>query len=78
MSDDLFEPMLLEGGLLSTSMGSIIGTGEGRGIGLLIIMAGMILFCLSIIFYIHFNWKDNNLETKNEFSISATEVVKDS
>lgn len=77
-SDDLFEPMLLEGGLLSTSMGSIIGTGEGRGIGLLIIMAGMILFCLSIIFYIHFNWKDKNLETKNEFSISAKEVVKDS
>ncbi|MGN0157297.1 MAG: MFS transporter [Lachnospiraceae bacterium] len=41
LSDYIFEPMLAEGGLLADSVGRIIGTGEGRGIGFLLIISGI-------------------------------------
>jgi MFS family permease len=36
----LFEPMLMEGGALADTVGLLIGTGEGRGIGLLYMLLG--------------------------------------
>ncbi|MDD6201952.1 MAG: MFS transporter [Lachnospiraceae bacterium] len=41
LSDYIFEPMLAEGGLLADSVGRIIGSGEGRGIGFLLILSGI-------------------------------------
>lgn len=41
LSDYIFEPMLAEGGILSGSVGRLIGTGEGRGIGFLLILSGI-------------------------------------
>lgn len=41
LSDYVFEPMLAEGGILSGSVGRVIGTGEGRGIGFLLILVGI-------------------------------------
>lgn len=41
LADYLFEPMLLENGILSDSVGRVIGTGAGRGIGFLLILSGM-------------------------------------
>lgn len=41
LADYVFEPMLAEGGILSDSIGRVIGTGEGRGIGLLLILSGI-------------------------------------
>ncbi len=40
LSDYIFNPALVEGGALANSVGKIIGTGETRGIGLLLIVAG--------------------------------------
>ena len=43
LADYVFTPLLLDGGPLSESVGKILGTGPGRGIGLLIILAGLLL-----------------------------------
>lgn len=52
LADYLFTPMLLEKGFLSDSIGRILGTGQGRGSGFLIIIAG-ILLCISSAFLYH-------------------------
>ena len=41
LADYLFEPMLSEQGILAGSVGRLIGTGEGRGIGFLLILSGI-------------------------------------
>jgi MFS family permease len=43
LADRVFEPLLVEGGLLSSSVGRVIGVGPGRGIGLLFILFGMLI-----------------------------------
>lgn len=51
LADYVFTPMLVDGGLLADSVGKIIGTGNGRGTGLLIIIAGLLLCVTSVILY---------------------------
>lgn len=41
IADYVFEPMFAEGGILAGNVGRIIGTGKGRGIGLLLILSGI-------------------------------------
>ncbi len=43
MADYVFAPMLLPDGVLAQSVGKIVGTGAGRGIGFLIMLAGLLL-----------------------------------
>jgi MFS transporter, DHA3 family, macrolide efflux protein len=42
LADRVFEPLLAEGGRLANSVGRIIGTGQGRGVGLLFMVLGAI------------------------------------
>ncbi|NOU64086.1 MFS transporter [Paenibacillus sp. LMG 31461] len=51
LADYVFTPLLIEGGELAGSVGRIIGTGSGRGTGLLIIIAGILLSAASVILY---------------------------
>ncbi len=51
LADYVFNPFLLEGGILAGSVGKIIGTGSGRGTGFLIIIAGVLLCVTSVILY---------------------------
>jgi MFS transporter, DHA3 family, macrolide efflux protein len=46
LADYLFEPLLSEGGLLASSVGLLIGTGPGRGIGLLFMIIGVLIFLM--------------------------------
>jgi hypothetical protein len=46
LADYVFEPLMATGGLLCGTVGALIGTGPGRGIGLLFIVAGMLTFLL--------------------------------
>lgn len=48
LADRLFDPMLAEGGSLSASVGAVIGTGPGRGIGLLLILFGLLVAALAL------------------------------
>ena len=43
LADNVFTPLLLEGGALSETVGRLLGIGPGRGIGLLIVLAGILL-----------------------------------
>jgi len=51
LADNVFEPLLVEGGGLAGSVGTLIGTGQGRGIGLMFIVTGLLTFLLGIVGY---------------------------
>lgn len=49
LSDYVFTPLLLKKGILANSVGRITGTGSGRGTGLLISVAGLLLCVTSLL-----------------------------
>ena len=49
LTDYIFNPALVDGGVLADTVGKIIGTGETRGIGFLIILAGIGLVITALI-----------------------------
>jgi MFS family permease len=49
LADTFFNPMLEDGGILASSVGKIIGTGEGRGIGFMFVLSGILVVLLSAI-----------------------------
>lgn len=49
LADYVFNPLLVEGGLLASTVGKVIGIGEGRGIGLLFIVSGIFIVILAVI-----------------------------
>lgn len=51
LADFVFIPMLTPNGVLAGSIGKVIGTGNGRGVGLLIILAGLLLSITAILLY---------------------------
>ena len=52
LADRVFEPLMAEDGALGTTiLGSILGTGEGRGIGLIFVIACLFLWLGSLIAY---------------------------
>jgi DHA3 family macrolide efflux protein-like MFS transporter len=53
LADQVFEPLLAEGGALAGSVGQIIGTGEGRGIGLLYMILGIISLLATAVGYLY-------------------------
>ncbi|MXX32555.1 MAG: MFS transporter [Chloroflexi bacterium] len=52
LADGVFEPLLVEGAALAGSIGQIIGVGEGRGMGLMYILAGFTLIAFATISFI--------------------------
>ena len=50
LADYVFDPMFMEGGIFAGNIGQLIGTGEGRGIGFMLIIAGIIMFVFAFIF----------------------------
>ena len=53
LADQVFEPLLAEGGLLASSVGPIIGVGTGRGIGLLYIILGSTILLATPVAYLY-------------------------
>lgn len=51
LADKIFEPLMAQNGLLAKSMGKIIGVGQGRGIGLMFIVMGILTVLATIIAY---------------------------
>ena len=49
LADHLFIPMLLSDGILASSVGRLTGTGEGRGIGFLILVSGLFVMLTSLL-----------------------------
>ncbi|MEC4819846.1 MAG: MFS transporter [Scytonema sp. PMC 1069.18] len=67
LADQIMEPMLSEGGLLADSVGRLIQTGPGRGIGFLMMIAGLVVFLISVSLYNYFYFQqiDGELITDN-------------
>ena len=54
LADFVFEPLMQEGGALAnTFLGSLLGTGPGRGIGLMFVLAGLVAVAVSGIAYMN-------------------------
>lgn len=53
LTDRVFEPLLAEGGALAGSVGRVIGVGPGRGIGLLLITAGVLTLLTTALASLH-------------------------
>jgi len=51
LTDYVFEPLMAPGGALAASLGGIIGTGQGRGIGLFFILLGASVVVSTLVFY---------------------------
>ncbi len=51
LADKVFEPLLAKGGSLASSVGSIIGTGPGRGIGFMVVLSGLSAAVMGVIGY---------------------------
>jgi MFS family permease len=47
LADRLFEPLLLPGGALADSVGRLLGAGEGRGMGLMMVLAGLAVLAMA-------------------------------
>jgi MFS family permease len=57
LADHLFEPLLTESGALSASVGRLIGTGPGRGMGFILFLSGICLTALTAV--VAFNRRSN-------------------
>jgi hypothetical protein len=53
LADRVFEPLMLPGAPLAQVFGSIVGTGEGRGIGLMFAMMGSIAMLVTVLAYLY-------------------------
>ena len=51
MADKIFEPLMAVNGPLAGTIGQLIGTGPGRGIGLMFIVLGILTMLMTIIAY---------------------------
>jgi hypothetical protein len=53
LADGFFEPWLAEGGALASSVGRVLGTGQGRGIGLMFVLIGLGTALIAVAGYLH-------------------------
>lgn len=53
LADNVFEPLLAINGPLAGSIGQIVGTGPGRGIGLLFIVIGILVVLITMASYLY-------------------------
>ena len=51
LADSLFGPLLTPNGALASSVGKIIGTGAGRGYGLIFVFCGLLTMLAAILGY---------------------------
>jgi hypothetical protein len=64
LAEKVFNPLLIDGGTLAnTWIGSLIGVGKNRGIGLMFIISGLILIAVCVLML--FNKVVMNLEENN-------------
>jgi len=53
LADSVFGPLMSEGGALAGSVGSMIGVGQARGIGLIFILSGVLMLLVTAAAYAH-------------------------
>ncbi|MBD2561906.1 MULTISPECIES: MFS transporter [Nostoc] len=71
LTDGFLEPMLSNDGLLASTVGRVIETGSGRGIGFLMVLEGLLVLIMSVSLYNYFALK----EMDEELLISDGEII---
>ena len=71
--DGILEPMLSAEGALANTVGKLVETGEGRGIGFLLIIQGLLVFITSVSLYNYFSW----IEKTEELIIIDSSLVEE-
>lgn len=49
LAEYVFEPMMMEGGVLAAHLGGVMGTGTGRGMALLLVLMGSLTLVLTVL-----------------------------
>ncbi|MHC5718503.1 MAG: MFS transporter, partial [Nostoc sp.] len=72
LTDGFLEPMLSTDGVLASTVGRLIETGSGRGIGFLMLLEGLLILIISVILYNYFALKqiDKELLNNNELILN--------
>lgn len=73
LADKIFNPLLESEGLLTDTVGAIVGTGEGRGIALLFIISGLALSMTALLIWQ--NKTINKLRSEVDSSLYAEAIV---
>jgi MFS transporter, DHA3 family, macrolide efflux protein len=76
LADYVFNPALAEGGVLADTVGKIIGTGETRGIGFLIILAGLGLIITALVVSGSKSIREMEARTEAENSLKTEQSFK--
>ena len=74
LTDYVFNPALVEGGALADTVGKIIGTGETRGIGFLIILAGLGLIITALLVAKSKNIRVMETQQRTEGSLQSEQL----
>jgi hypothetical protein len=53
LADSVFEPLMADDGALADTLGSILGTGPGRGIGLMVVLSGLGIMTMAVAGWLH-------------------------
>ena len=62
LADRIFEPLMMPGETLATTLGQITGIGPGRGMGLILIVMGMLITLATLLGWL--NPRVRNIETE--------------
>jgi hypothetical protein len=62
LSDGVFEPLMADDGALASSVGAVIGTGDGRGIALIFLVVGVLM--LAVAAYAYTRPRLRNIDTE--------------
>lgn len=65
LTDGFLEPMLSTDGVLASTVGRLIETGSGRGIGFLMVLEGLLVLIISVILYNYYALKQMDEELLN-------------
>lgn len=76
LSERVFEPLMREGGTLAPAFGPVIGAGPGRGMALLFISMGLLMFLTAVLGYLYkplYGMEANSDTDTNTASAAANE-----
>jgi hypothetical protein len=74
LADYIFEPLMAADGALAGSVGLVIGTGPGRGIGLLLLICGFLIALVTALGYS--NQRVRHVETELPDVVTAVELAE--
>ncbi len=75
LADSVFEPSMAPGGVFAGSLGTLLGTGPGRGIGLMVVLSGLGMITMAAAGWLH--PRVRHLETELPDLLDGPEATAD-